>query len=213
VVQLAEPEPALLKKLESAEREELRALERAEAARIEARERDLSVGSRRRMHFTVAMAGGVGLLGVWASAATLTARDLVGLQTAVLAAAVLLIGRYLRRVDTRVNRQLAAAVVLSNAAVLLHRVLAWFGGAAPERTLVSDQVLVGACVALIAVVFDRRLFAAALVPSVGACACAVWPEATSPILVATSTLTLGVVAYVWGLPREGESETPRAPAR
>jgi hypothetical protein len=195
--QLVSPDPGLTQRVEAAEQAEREARRRAVADREEAHERDFSVGARRRARLTLLLTLAVAVLGVWASRlAVLTALDLVWLQLAVLSLTFALIFVFLRRVRTRVNRELAWAVGLANVAVLLHRVLAIVADADPRRTLASDQVIAAACVALMAVGFERRLFAAAAVPAVGACACAVWPEHTSPLLVASSTLTLGIGAYV-----------------
>ncbi len=208
--QLPHPPPALIERVESVERSSQREQVQRARDRLEAAERDLSVDAGRRTRITAAMMVFIAGVGGWAaSRATLTPRDLVVLQAIVSASTLLLILLFQRRGTNRANRQLAWSVMIVNAGMLFQRLIALARGGETAHTLQADWVLMASCTGVIALFSDRRFFWCTAILALGALSCVLWPSAMSAILMVSSTLTLGVAAYVAG--GVGQSTEPAAP--
>jgi hypothetical protein len=209
VGELEEVPRTLENSIASLEQEEVAAREREGRVRRLSQELDLSVSSRQRLKFYLAIAGTVALVllvvrfvppvrALYLSAGPYFLAAVMATVTLVYTAALAIGRRSL--LATRVNRRLAALVEICAVGPLLHRLVAARTGAAATDVVLGDMVMTAAVLALAGFTIHSSLFAGSVFFVTGALAGLVWPDAATFFYSLAAVLTLvllGIRGRTW----------------
>ena len=196
LAELSKPEAGLLASIEALE-EKLRAriAESERLKKLEA-EQDLTVGHRARTTMMVGLITVTTLISIVigfqteGDAGALSGRELIGISALILlVAAVPIVALRKRLLANAVGRRIAGLVVLSCAALLVHRILGVAWGVAPEAILVMDMAIFAGIAAAAGTVSSRLLWAIP-VPLLGAAVATLLPDRVTTVFSITGLLTL-----------------------
>ena len=199
LAEVDDAQPALRERLAAA-REKVSARAR-EGERLRALDRQLDpeIGRRERLGPPIAVmviSFAIGAAG-WFSERTPTAADIVAIVALTLSVTVVAILVMRRKIAANVvSRQLWSLLVVAQAAVLVHRVVALRRGAPIATTVSDDLVVLGACVAVFAAAAGQpRFVACAAVLFAGMAVIEHRPDLAAKTFIATMLLML--VAGLW----------------
>jgi hypothetical protein len=204
VAELDAPDPTVAAQLAALEDTLQQRRARAEAALHEARERDLSLGSRARLPLMLGTAlavTGAHLLASLRTPGAITLARMTTQHAVVTAVAFAVVAVWRRRLlVNRITRQFVGVLALNLAATLLHRVLVLASGDAVRvSTVVLSDLAILTAVSLVAAIAVRRWFASLAVCALaGAGLTLLDPaRATRWFTLSANLMLLGALYYGW----------------